>query len=100
MEDKTYELLKRMYDEFIGFKDETTGRFGGLLGELRSLEESLTHLDNGLKPMLDALITEQKKILVTGDRIIGKLSALDDKLTDRRRKVQLTVLKGGNQEAR
>lgn len=38
MEDKTFELMEKMYSEFLEFRKETNGRFDRLENEIISLK--------------------------------------------------------------
>lgn len=84
LEDKTFELLEKMYSELLGFKKETTERFDGIEGHIIRLEN-----DHGKK--LDVLFDGYKQSMEGIETINHKL----DKLTDRveNQEIKLQVLK-------
>lgn len=48
MEDRTFELLEKMYSELQQFKQETNEQFGGINGKLDGVDSRLDSVDSRL----------------------------------------------------
>lgn len=75
MEDKTFELLSRMYGEFTEFRKETNER-------LDKVEGHLTRLENEHGKKLDALFDGYKQTY-------EKLEAIEEKFDDHEIRIQV-----------
>jgi uncharacterized protein YaaR (DUF327 family) len=84
LEDKTFELLERMYSELLEFKRETNEKLNDVKGHILRIEN-----DHGQK--LNVLLDGYKQNAEGITEINGKL----DKLTDRveNQEIKLQVLK-------
>lgn len=100
MEDKTFELLTKMYNEFSGKFDKIEGKFDRLEKEMKETNTRLTKIEtcieNEIKPdiksslegyqmVYEKLVNQQKAIEI----INNKLEKQD---------VEITVIKGGKKE--
>ncbi len=97
MEDKTFELLTKMYGEF-------SKRFDGVEKDIKDLKSDVKGIDNRLSRVELVLENEIKKdvaILYDGyQRTYEKLTAVEqkvDKLSEKveRQEVEIKVIKGG-----
>jgi hypothetical protein len=61
MEDKTFELLERMYSEFIEFRRETNKRFDNLESEVRELKKDVLGIENSYGKKLESLFDGYKQ---------------------------------------
>lgn len=56
MEDKTFELLTKMYSEFSEFKKDITDKVENNSKEIRAVGNQVTKLENELKNDAEALL--------------------------------------------
>ncbi len=105
MEDKTFELLEKMYSEFVQFRQETNDRFDGIDNRLDghdtrfdSMEKNfygirghIARIENDHGRKLDLLLDGYKQ----NSEDIGQINHKLDRLTDRveNQEIKLQVLK-------
>lgn len=105
MEDKTFELLEKMYSEFVQFRQETNDRFDGIDNRLDghdtrfdSMEKSfdgirghIARIENDHGRKLDLLLDGYKQ----NSEDISEINHKLDRLTDRveNQEIKLQVLK-------
>jgi DNA-binding FrmR family transcriptional regulator len=93
MEDKSFELLEKMYSEFIGFRGdmnefrkETNSRLNQVEGHITRLENKL---DNNSKALFDGYQQMSEKLEI----IEGKVDSLSGKVD--RHDIKIQVIEGG-----
>lgn len=86
MEDKTFELLERMYSEFADFRKETTEKLDGLKKDVLRIEN-----DHGKK--LEALFDGYKQHERKLDTIEQKVDDISEKVD--RHDIKIQVIEGG-----
>lgn len=84
MEDKIFELLEKMYSEFVQFRQETNDNFGEVRGHIARIEN-----DHGRK--LDVLLDGYKQNSEDINEINHKLDRLTDRVENQ--EIKLQVLK-------
>jgi len=86
VEDKTFELLKKMYSEFSEFKDSTDKKLNKLHEDVLRMEQ-----DHGkkLQVLFDGYMQHDRKL----DVIEQKLDTLADKVD--RHDIKIQVIEGG-----
>ena len=78
MEDKTFELIEKLYGEFASFRKETRDRFDGVDEKFNGVDKRFDVSDNRFKG-LEAEVKEIKKTLIRIEQNHGnKLEALFD----------------------
>ena len=98
MEDKSFELLTKMYSEFSEFRKETNQRFDEVKSDIQKISYHVVKLENDLKPKIE--------IALEGYQAVSeKLTTLEDKIDNLSAKVesqdvQITVLKGSKKAAK
>ncbi|HCW03167.1 MAG TPA: hypothetical protein DGK91_00690 [Clostridium sp.] len=98
MEDKSFELLTKMYSEFSEFRKETNQRFDEVKSDIQKISYQVVKLENDLKPKIE--------IALEGYQAVSeKLTTLEDKIDNLSAKVesqdvQITVLKGSKKAAK
>ena len=86
MEDKSFELLERMYSEFTDFRKETTEKLDGLKKDVLRIEN-----DHGKK--LEALFDGYKKHERQLDTIEQKVDDISEKVD--RHDIKIQVIERG-----
>ncbi|NLL07114.1 MAG: hypothetical protein GX270_15350 [Clostridiaceae bacterium] len=61
MEDKTFELLERMYSEFTEFRKETNKRFDNLESEVKDLKKDVLGMEHSYGKKLESLFDGYKQ---------------------------------------
>ena len=91
MEDKTFQLLEKMYSEFIQFKEETNKRFDGMDNKINDINKTVINIEQDHGQKLNALFDGYKQ----NAEAINKINQKIDKLTDRveNQEIKLQVLK-------
>lgn len=98
VEDKSFELLTKMYSEFSEFRKETNQRFDEVKSDIQKISYHVVKLENDLKPKIE--------IALEGYQAVSeKLTTLEDKIDNLPAKVenqdvQITVLKGSKKAAK
>jgi hypothetical protein len=90
VEDKTFELLTKLYGEFTEFRQETRNDINGLKNDVIRLENKL---DNHSKALFDGYHQMYEKLEVVDD----KLDALREKVD--RHDIKIRVIEGGRKQA-
>lgn len=73
MEDKSFELLTKMYSEFSEFRKETNQRFDEVKSDIQKISYQVVKLENDLKPKIE--------IALEGYQAVSeKLTTLEDKI--------------------
>ncbi len=91
MEGKTFQLLEKMYSEFIQFKEETNKRFDSMDNKINVINKTVINIDQNhgekLKALFDGYIQNAEGISKINEKI--------DKLTDRveNQEIKLQILK-------
>jgi iron-sulfur cluster repair protein YtfE (RIC family) len=91
VEDKTFELLEKMYVEFSEFRNETRD-------ELQGLKNDIVRIENVHGKKLDALFDGYKQLTEGQDEIKSQLKELSSKVE--KQDMQITVLKGNKKTAK
>lgn len=105
MEDKTFELLEKMYSEFVQFRQETNdkfdginnrfdgtdSRFDGVDSRLDKVEGRLINIENDHGRKLDLLLDGYKQNSEDINEINHKLDRLTDRVENQ--EIKLQVLK-------
>lgn len=91
MEDKTFELLTKMYNEFNQRFDKVESVIQKVGNQVAKIEQ-----EHGTK--LEALLDGYKQLSEGQEEIKGQLQDLQTKVSNQ--EVEITVLKGGKQTAR
>ena len=89
MEDKSFELLTRMYGEFSEFRNE----FKGLKNDVIRIEDKL---DNNSKAVFDGYKQTYEEV-VDVKKTMNEISSKVDRLFDKvdKQEVEIKVIKGG-----
>ena len=91
MEDKTFELMTRMYSEFSEFRKETNKRFD-------TVDCHIIRLENEHSKRLDALFDGYKQLTEGQEEIKSQLQELSSKVE--KQDMQITFLKGNKKAAK
>ena len=86
MEDKTFELMSRMYSEFSEFKKEVKNEFSGLKNDVIRLENKL---DSSNKALFDGYQQTYERLGVVENKIDTLTIKVD------KQEVEIRVIKGG-----
>lgn len=98
MEDKTFELLEKMYSEFVQFRqetndrfDEVNGSFDEVRGDIDEVKGHIVRIENDHGRKLDLLLDGYKQ----NSEDISEINLKLDRLTDRveNQEIKLQVLK-------
>ncbi|MBP7176982.1 MAG: hypothetical protein KBA53_12310 [Thermoclostridium sp.] len=92
MEDKTFELLTKMYSDFSEFRKETSQRFDKVESEIKIVGNQVVKLKNDHVQKLDSLFDGYRQLTEGQAFIKSQLAALSAKVESQG--VQITVLKG------
>jgi|LSQX01.3.fsa_nt_gb transposase len=92
MEDKTFELLTKMYSDFSEFRKETSQRFDKAESEIKTVGNQVVKLENDHGQKLDSLFDGYRQLTEGQEFIKSQLAALSAKVDSQ--DVQITVLKG------
>jgi tetrahydromethanopterin S-methyltransferase subunit G len=90
VEDKTYDLLAKMYGEFSELKDE----FKDLKSKVARIEIKLEH---NIEPKIQVLFEDRDGIHKKLDSIEQKVDVLADRVD--KQDIRISVLKGGKPKA-
>lgn len=100
MEDKTFELLTKMYSEFTDFRKESNNRFDKIENDISDVKSDILgvkndviRLENKLEPKVDALLDGYKQNYEMLHETNKKLDQLSEKVGTQ--EVEIKVLKGG-----
>lgn len=74
MEDKTFDLLEKMYSEFSSFREETKTEFQDLKKEVTDIKETVIKIENEHGKKLSALFDGHKQNADKLDRIEKEVS--------------------------
>ena len=86
MEDKTFELLSKMYGEFTEFREETNTR-------LDYVERHIARLENKVDNNSKALFDGYKQVYEKLETVEGKVDKLSEKVD--RHDIKIQVIEGG-----
>lgn len=86
MEDKTFELLSKMYGEFTEFRKETNSR-------LDYVERHIAKLENKVDSNSKALFDGHKQVYEKLETVERKVDGLSDKVD--RHDIKIQVIEGG-----
>lgn len=90
MEDKTFELLTKMYSEFSEFRKETADRLSSLENGQKKIENIL---ENDIKSDIKTLYDGYKQTYEKVSSLENKVDSLSNKIE--RQEVEIKVIKGG-----
>ncbi len=101
MDDKTFDLLSKMYSEFSEFRKEAIKRFDTLEIGQRKIE---TIIENDVKPEIKALFDGYKQTYEKLIAVEDKVDRIEDKVDDLSLRVdkqefEIKVIKGGKASA-
>ncbi len=100
MEDKSFDLLTKMYGEFSEFRNDITQKVGDLTQKVEDLTQKVdknsnhilrleNDLKNNIKALYDGYEQTYEKLIV----VEKKVDALSDKVENQ--EVEIKVIKGG-----
>lgn len=98
MDDKTFELLTRMYNEFVSFKSDMNEFRQETNKRLDAVDGHIIRIENEHGHKLDALFDGYKQLTEGQEEIKLQLTELSSKVE--RQDVQITVLKGSKKSAK
>ncbi|MGI6621989.1 MAG: hypothetical protein GX227_05665 [Clostridiaceae bacterium] len=84
MEDKSFDLLTKMYKEFTEFREE-------IKLDVQKVSNQIVRLENELKPEVEATLDGYKQLAEGQQEIKEQLSDISKKVTNQ--EVEITVLK-------
>jgi predicted RNase H-like nuclease (RuvC/YqgF family) len=93
VEDKTFELLTRMYGEFTEFRKDMNGFRKETKEDIRSLKNDVLRIENEHGSKLEALLDGYKQTYEKFDAIEDKLDTLSEKVD--RHDIKIQVIEGG-----
>ena len=105
MEDKTFELLEKMYSEFVQFREETNEQFKGINEQFKGVNEQFKEVNEQFKEVNGNIIRIENDhgrkldVLLDGykqnSEAITEINHKLDRLTDRveNQEIKLQVLK-------
>ena len=103
MEDKSFELLTKMYNDFNMHFDGIENKIGSINNKIEGIENEIKHVGNQVTNLedshgkkLDALF-DGFKLLAEGQEEIKTL-LVDIALKVEKQNVEITVIKGGRQK--
>ncbi len=96
-EDKTFELLTKMYGEFSGRFDRIEGRFDRMEDRFKSAENEIkkiqVKLEHTIEPQIKVLFEDRNDIHKKLDSIEQKVDDLSKRVD--KQDIQISVIKGG-----
>ena len=104
MEDKTFELLTKMYSEFSGRFDGVENRLNGVENRLNGVENRLNTLENGQKKIESLIENDVKKDISalydgykqTYEEVVGIKKTVNEISSKvEKQDVEIRVIKGG-----
>lgn len=93
MEDRTFELLERMYSEFAEFRKETNIRFDNLENDVKDMKKDVFRIENNHGKKLEALFDGYKQHEGKLDTIEQKIDNISEKVD--RHDIKIQVIEGG-----
>jgi uncharacterized protein YaaR (DUF327 family) len=93
VEDKTFELLTKMYGEFTEFREDMNGFREETKEDIRSLKNDVLRIENEHGSELEALLDGYKQTYEKLDAIEDKLDTLSEKVD--RHDIKIQVIEGG-----
>jgi predicted S18 family serine protease len=90
MEDKTFELLTKMYNDF-------NQKFEEVKSDIKKISNQVIKLENDLEPKVDALFDGYKQLAEGQKEIKSQLNTISAKVENQ--DLQITVLKGSKKAA-
>ncbi len=95
MEDKTFELLEKIYSEFLGFRKDTNDRFGQLESKIENNHQNIvkiqTNLEQAIQPKVQLALEKLDMVNSKLEEYDDRLEILEDKVDVHN--VELSVLK-------
>ncbi len=91
MEDKSFEFLTKMYDDF-------SQKFDEVKTDIQKISNQVVKLENDLKPKVELSLEGYQSVSEKLTTLEGKIDNLTSKVESQ--DVQITVLKGGKQATR
>jgi archaellum component FlaC len=101
VEDKTFELLTRMYNEFSGRFDRVEDRLGSVEGRLGGVENELKKvqikLEHTIEPQIKVLFEDREYVHEKLNSIEQKIDTLSTRVD--KQDMEIHVIKGGKSKA-
>jgi archaellum component FlaC len=94
VEDKTFELLTRMYNEFSGRFDRVEDRLGSVENELKKVQIKLEHT---IEPQIKVLFEDREYVHEKLNSIEQKIDTLSTRVD--KQDMEIHVIKGGKSKA-
>lgn len=95
MEDKTFELLEKMYSEFLGFRKDTNDRFDELESKIENNHQNIvkiqTNLEQAIQPKVQLALEKLDMVNSKLEEYDDRLGSLEDKVDVHN--IELSVLK-------
>lgn len=95
MEDKTFELLEKMYSEFLGFRKDANKRFDELESKIENNHQNIvkiqTNLEQAIQPKVQLALEKLDMVNSKLEEYDERLGSLEDKVDTHN--VELSVLK-------
>jgi len=98
MEDKSFELLTKMYSEFSEFRKETNQRFDEVKSDIHKISYQVVKFENDLKPKIEIALEGYQAVSEKLTTLENKIDNLSAKVESQ--DVQITVLKGSKKAAK
>lgn len=93
MDDKTFELLEKMYGEFSEFRKETNNKFDKLETEMKGLHMDVVRIENNLGKKVDAALDGYMQVYEKQLEHDKRFDSLEGKM--QKQDVEIRVIKGG-----
>ena len=93
MEDKTFDLISKMYGEFTEFRKEVNNEFKETKSDIRSLKKDVLRIEHSHGSKLDILFDGYKQVYDKLELVDKKVDNLTDKVD--RHDIRIQVIEGG-----
>ncbi len=93
MEDKTFDLLSKMYGEFTDFRKEVNNEFKVTNSDIRSLKNDILRIEQNHGSKLEILFDGYRQVYDKLETVEKKVDDLSDKVD--RHDIRIQVIEGG-----
>ena len=93
MEDKTFDLLSKMYGEFTEFRKEVNNEFKVTNSDIRSLKNDILRIEQNHGSKLEILFDGYRQVYDKLETVEKKVDELSDKVD--RHDIRIQVIEGG-----
>lgn len=93
MEDKTFDLLSKMYGEFTDFRKEVNNEFKVTNSDIRSLKNDILRIEQNHGSNLEILFDGYRQVYDKLETVEKKVDDLSDKVD--RHDIRIQVIEGG-----